>query len=205
MGAGKNKAHRKNRISKHVQDSQKRHDEDANSGQKQQEGVVPPPNSAASKTTAAPRKKKGKKNRNVKDPKEAASYLSSWKHKEAGTNWKFNKNTQSWLIRHMYQADLVDKTTFGLLLEYLGGGDERLHARVQEDATKRALRYKEYEKTAENKKEGSQEGDDKSKDNKDANSEEEYELKRWNALNDHDKRKEYKRARKVLDTLKTKE
>ena len=25
---------------------------------------------------------------------------------------------------------------------------------------------------------------------------------RWNALDDHDKRKEYKRARKILDTIK---
>mmetsp|Transcript_31723 Transcript_31723/g.48637 ORF Transcript_31723/g.48637 Transcript_31723/m.48637 type:complete len:209 (+) Transcript_31723:150-776(+) len=207
MGAGKNKAHRKNRISKHVLDSQKKREEEAAGEQKDNT----PQASSSAPTTTTPKKKKSKKNRHVKDPKEAATYLSSWKHREAGTNWKFNKNTQSWLIRHMYEADKVDKTCFGLLLEYLSSGDDQMQARVRTEGTRRALRYKDYQKNnpeaGENKETAEKEpttttksGEDTAKEN--GKNGDEDDTTNWNELSDHDKRKEYKRARKVLDVLK---
>ena len=147
--------------------------------------------------------KRKKKKKKEKDPSEAASYLQTWNDKR--DKWKFNKNTQSWLIRHMYDSERVSKATFGILLEYLKGGGEATTQRVRGDATQRALRYKEYEK---NKKDGDdeEESDDTGKDTEeqadsvDAGGEDDE--TRWKKLNDHDKRKEYKRARKTLDVLK---
>mmetsp|Transcript_28162 Transcript_28162/g.39603 ORF Transcript_28162/g.39603 Transcript_28162/m.39603 type:complete len:210 (+) Transcript_28162:195-824(+) len=207
MGAGKNKAHRKNRISKHVLDSQKKREEEAAD---EQTDITAQDASSAAPTTTTPKKKKSKKKKHVKDPKEAATYLSSWKHREAGTNWKFNKNTQSWLIRHMYEADKVDKTCFGLLLEYLSSGDDQMQARVRTEGTRRALRYKDYEKNKpeadENEETAKKEPSTTTKSGKDTAEQnekngEEDDTSNWNALSDHDKRKEYKRARKLLDVL----
>ena len=45
----------------------------------------------------------------VKDPVEAAAYLKAWEAR--GTmgagSWRFNKSTQSWILRHMYKRDKV--------------------------------------------------------------------------------------------------
>lgn len=160
----------------------------------------------------------GAPNKHTKDVKEAAGYLSNWKNFRS--QWKFNKNTQSWLIRHMYESDKVAKGSFTLLLEYLQGLQGKdAKQRILQEATRRALRYKRFEqdskgenskdddeekkettvKFASNTKEGAEEGT--SKKTVDPNSTEEE--KRWNELDDHDKRKEYKRARRVLETLKS--
>jgi hypothetical protein len=143
----------------------------------------------------------------VKDPSEAAEYLQTWKDEK--DKWKFNKNTQSWLIRHMYEDDKLTKTTFQTLLEYLNGLPEVGKTRVVAAATHRALRYREYEKQQEA-------GDSKDStmsttgavkkeagaNDKKAEKEQKEEEDRWKKLDDHDKRKEYKRARKILETLK---
>jgi hypothetical protein len=50
------------------------------------------------------RKTKGKANDHVKDPAEATLYLEQW---DAGAGWRFNKSTQAWILRHMYQKDKV--------------------------------------------------------------------------------------------------
>ena len=129
---------------------------------------------------------------------EAASYLSTWKnHRDA---WKFNKNTQSWLIRHMYESDKVSKTTFAVLLDYLRSSAATTRQRIVTDAKRRALRYKEYEKT----KQESNGDDDKPTDSNDKEppAAEQDDETVWNKLNDHDKRKVYKRTRKILETLK---
>lgn len=171
--------HKKRKISKHVQDSRK------------------------TKETAP--KRKQKKNRVQKDPSEAANYLVLWKKERSA--WKFNKNTQSWLIRHMYEAEKVAKQPFETLLEYLEEyqGKERL---VRE-ASRRILRYKEYEKETSENKEASESSEQKESaeptpeaDLK-GDEDEAYEQARWKALSDHDKRKEYKRARKVVEVLKS--
>jgi hypothetical protein len=143
--------------------------------------------------------KKNKKSKHVKDPSEAAQYLSSWKHRNAGGAWKFNKNTQSWLLRHLYQTELVSKTTFQLLLEYLTDLKGQMRTRTMEDAKRRALRYKEYEKEKESSDEKEQEQEASTKE---VSEECEDDETRWKRLDDHEKRKEYKRARKVLETLK---
>ncbi len=139
-----------------------------------------------------------------KDPSEASNYLIMWKQREHG-GWKFNKNTQSWLIRHMYEAEKVTKTTFSILMEYFVDLKGNTRDRVKEDATRRALRYKQWETSGNNQKQEktSDADDDKQSEiKKDENDETNEEAKKWSELSDHDKRKEYKRARKVLETLK---
>lgn len=200
MGAGKSKRHRKKRISKHVVESQTRKkQEDA----EKQLLAASEGDAETSSTTAtddnANESKKSTKNTKTKDPAEAASYLSLWsldRNSESTTkNWKFNKNTQSWLLRHMYDFDKVSKSTFGTLVDYVCQGGEKTRLRVEEEAKRRARRYKEWEKKQQ------KEGDAVQADNddNDATSPDDEE---WNQLDDHDKRKEYKRARKVLDSLK---
>ena len=176
---------------------------------------------ALTKTKSSSRPNKtppGAPNQHTKDSKEAAGYLTNWKNHRK--EWKFNKNTQSWLIRHMYEADKVSKGTFTLLLDYLEGLQGKgAKERIVEDATRRALRYKEFEEGGTGtEKEVEKETTVKfASDTKEAPAEEEEgkkkrqkldptatdDEKRWNELDDHDKRKEYKRARKVLETLKS--
>ena len=149
----------------------------------------------------------------VKDPSEASEYLQAWQAKEG---WKFNKNTQSWLLRHMYEAEKVSKTTFTILLEYMKGLQGKdAKKRVLDEATARAKRYREYEKSkeatssaamAEEPSETSKEGETAATATTTSTSsaiedDGSYGLAHWNTLDDHDKRKEYKRARRVLEVL----
>ncbi|KAL7581267.1 hypothetical protein ACA910_006038 [Epithemia clementina (nom. ined.)] len=175
------------------------------------------------------KKKKKKKPKVVKDPGDVYGYLTNWKrHKdegEDGTSWKFNKNTQSWLIRHMFEVDKVPKSTFSLLLEYLNGlKSPEARKRIVADATRRALRYKEYEEamkketdvssSQEKDEEHTKNDDDEAKDastptaaannddsDKSKSESQDEDAARWKQLDDHDKRKEYKRARRVLESL----
>merc|ERR1712127_474921 len=99
----------------------------------------------------------------------------------------------------------VSKTTSSLLVEYICLGGEGLRSRVEEDAKRRARRYKEWEKVQQQKPQEEQ-GDEKDKaEQEDAPEEKKKQSSEdasWNGLDDHDKRKEYKRARKLLDSLK---
>lgn len=144
-------------------------------------------------------KKSIKADRTVKDPSEAINYLKQWKDDKS--NWKFNKNTQSWIIRHMYDAEKLDKSAFSLVTEYLQGiqgGTAKSWAVT--DATCKALRYKDFDKS-QNDVGKDTKGTDK-KDSSLSTDAEDEDLIRWKKLSDHDKRKEYKRARKVLEVLK---
>lgn len=176
-----------------------------------------------------------RKHKTVKDPAEAALYLTRWKadrdakesdnkaNNRNNSGWKFNKNTQSWLIRHMYEADKLSKSTFSLLLEYLHGmpSNSQGRERIMAEAVRRAVRYQDYEKSKMNnpKDDRVKEKADNEKEAKKTNSqgvandstneqadddeaERIEEADRWSKLDDHGKRKEYKRARKVLETLK---
>lgn len=167
--------------------------------------------------------KKNKKNNHVKDPKEAHNYLTTWKNKDAAPGvWKFNKNTQSWLIRKMYDAEMIPKAIFAILMEYLAGlhGKETID-RIYQDALRRILRYKEWEKKSDvngdgdvdenkngngdNEKDGENEpAEDKTTttDNDNNDDDDDNDEDRFQKLNAHDKRKEYKRARKVHDVIK---
>jgi hypothetical protein len=148
-----------------------------------------------------PKQTKTKKQKAVvKDPSEAIEYLKQWKHDKSV--WKFNKNTQSWIIRHMYDAEKLDKVAFSLVTEYLQGlqgGTAKTW--VLADATKRALRYKEFEKSQGTAVDSASKDVEK-KETDNTTKDETEDIIRWKNLSDHDKRKEYKRARKVLEVLK---
>ncbi|RKP15475.1 hypothetical protein BJ684DRAFT_14299 [Piptocephalis cylindrospora] len=69
----------------------------------------------------------GKKQRKTKmtqvDDKQAQTsalaYLTQWsKEREA---WKFQKVKQSWLLKHVFDADQVDRSAFRQLVKYLSG------------------------------------------------------------------------------------
>jgi hypothetical protein len=196
--ATKKKAQKRKRISKHILKAQERQKEE-------QEGDTEKANVDATTTTRTPKKKKRVPNSKVKDPKDVQEYLSNWKHREQGSGsiWKFNKNTQSWMFRHMYDSNKIPKATFTILLEYIGGLKGSTCDWVKQEATRKALRYKEWEKRNTNK-EGEEEIAKKTEEeNQNDNDEEQKEDdKRFMSLSDHDKRKEYKRCRKVLDQMK---
>ena len=150
MGAGKNKSHRKKRISKHVLQAEERRkklelgvaeddrgddDDDDDARVSKKHPII---------VDEKEKKKKEKNDDKIKDPKEGASYLSLWKHDRLGS-WKFNKNTQSWLYRHMYDSNRVSKTSFALLIEYATEGGDGMKRRLIEDAKRRARRYKDWE------------------------------------------------------------
>ena len=200
MGAGKNKSHRKKRISKHVIQAEERRKQTevekklllaAENGTSTTPSPSTPTEEKTEPTTS---------NTKAKDPEEAASYLTLWKYDQTNNtkSWKFNKNTQSWLQRHMYEGNKVSKTTFATLVDYLIQGGDRLISRVEEDAKMRARRYKEWEKKKENSTSDTTTGEIK-EESKSISAADDI---TWNNLDDHDKRKEYKRARKVLDSIK---
>lgn len=199
MAAGK----KKRRVSKHVQQAK-----EEQAKREPVEGVVEAP-AGASVKPSSPRKKK--RRIHVKDPSEGIDYLQNWKAHQSDSQvlWKFNKNTQSWLIRHQYEADKVSKATFVVLLEYLAGMPESGKNRVLAEATRRALRYKEYEKNKNDSDDAEKEEEQKADDGSDAKEKTAAEQEtldeeaRWEKLSDHDKRKEYKRARQLLETLQS--
>ena len=95
----------------------------------------------------------------------------------------------------MYDAEKVPKATFSLLMDYMEGVQGGMRERVNEDAVRRAMRYKDWEKN------GSEEAEKKTAvANADADIEDDN--KRFSAMDENEKRKEYKRARKVIDELK---
>jgi WKF domain len=192
-----------------------------------------------------------------KDPSEALAYLESWReHSEiarsqqdggdkgagadsaqsnsasttataTGQPWKFNKNTQSWLVRHMYDPDKVPKHAFELLLEYLGTMHEGSgKVRMLQDAHRRVIRYKTKQQPQQQSSEHAsssaaavavneggvenggkvkapvrEEAGDEAKARRPPSNdaEEDDDDARWSQMSDHDRRKEYKRARRVLE------
>lgn len=207
MGAGRSKRHRKKRISKHVIDSQKRKkQEDAEKKLMAAAEGVGEASTSADEVSAVNDSDSKKSPLKTKDPEEAASYLSLWKFDRNSTSttktWKFNKNTQSWLLRHMYDFDKVSKSTFATLVDYICQGGDGTRLRVEEEAKRRARRYKDWEKRQQeqNKVDAEQE-DNVPEETKDTTSLPDDD-ERWNELDDHDKRKEYKRTRKLLDALR---
>mmetsp|Transcript_12650 Transcript_12650/g.27269 ORF Transcript_12650/g.27269 Transcript_12650/m.27269 type:complete len:232 (+) Transcript_12650:85-780(+) len=224
MGAGKNKNHRKKRISKHVLEAEQRKKQKEVENQllaaadRKETGAPSTASPATASNNDTPQQGVADSNGKVvispasslkiKDPAEASSYLTLWNYdrKNNTKQWKFNKNTQSWLLRHMYDFDKVSKATSNLLVEYLCEGGARLRSRVEEDAKMRARRYKEWEKKQQQQQGKEEGGDTNEAEGKGVESKEKAtqssEDASWNGLDDHDKRKEYKRARKVLDALK---
>ena len=240
---------KRRKFSKHVIEAKKKQQQQQQQDGSDQQRQDQFPGDSINDNRNKKRSNKNKAAGKVKDPEEASSYLKLWKqHKIArsgdasaakeeaatsggaaaatggGSCWKFNKNTQSWLFRHMYDAEKVSKATFALLLEYLDGmptgtGNDATKSRIKADASRRAVRYRKYEKNMEKRqkmnshREGGEdsagggdgdsrnEAEDMADESNDGGNDNEEEL-RWKKLSDHDKRKVYKRARKVLDTLK---
>ena len=218
--AKKKGAKKKNHLSKHILKS--REDSTATNTDSSAKGLIPK------------EKRLSKANSQTKHPEEAAFYLTQWKESKgenssmgASPSWKFNKNTQSWLIRHMYEVDKVPKSTFLLLLEYLEGLEGKsIIDRMRNDASRRCRRHKEYCKNntvtspAEIQAEtvGAIEKDinennmlengkgDKSTATRNTTADSKVELEHeealWRKMDDHEKRKQYKRARKILDLMK---
>lgn len=217
-------ARKKKQVSKHILNS--RDDDETTTTT-----TTPTGNDSASDATSNKKKRKSKKSKpNKNHPTEAFTYLTQWKANKSNKNasskvsiWKFNKNTQSWLIRNMYEVDKVAKPSFLLLLEYLKGLEgETTKERIKAEASRRARRYKEYSKTSENKdeedgEEGNNDDDDENNNNdnnnntssttttKTTSSDDNEEEVRWGKIDDNEKRKEYKRARKILDLMKESE
>jgi WKF domain len=196
-------------------------------------------NSLAQGNPAPDSSLKRKKKLREKDPSEALAYLQSWKgstththpdqppltgndadRPRPGSVWKFNKNTQSWLVRHMYEPDKVSKHAFELLLDYLRAMHEGpAKVRMLQDAHRRVVRYKkqpsEPSDAAVDEKDGAapalgKGGNDETgrarrgdggndNNNDDKEDDDDDDDARWRQMSDHDRRKEYKRARRVLE------
>jgi len=140
-------------------------------------------------------KKKKKAPEPTIEPAEAWAYLLDWEEQhDSSDSWEHNETAEAWLIQNMYDAEAVPKDVFAFLVEgYMQEKPESDRVAIRADATRRALRYKEYEKQV---KDGTWQGAD---DNDDDDDDDESV---WNRLEDHDKRKVYKRARKTLDVVK---
>ena len=162
--------------------------------------------------------KKTANNCHIKHPNEASDYLIQWKKKNG---WKFSKNTQSWLIRHMYDVGKVPKSSFVLLLDYLEGLEGKAtRDRIRAEASRRVRRHKEYckstpktaiELSTQNEQGNNNKNNDTgSLEKKEATTTEQVgemdvendEEVQWRKLDDHDKRKQYKRARQILNLMK---
>jgi len=119
----------------------------------------------------------------------------------------------------MYNPIKVPKHSFAILVEYLLNGENvGVKNRVLEDAKFRARRYKEFEKQQSQlqekgvaeKMEGKEQNtkDDTNKEEAGEQSSSSSPKKvtvvdvSWDKMDEHEKRKEYKRARKVLDAFK---
>jgi hypothetical protein len=204
MATKKNAKKKRRRVSKHILNSAKTRaagggastlSQDDDGRGTNRDG--PPVATAAA--TAKKQQQRSKNNKHVKDPKEAMAYLEQWKVSR-GLDWKFNKNTQSWLIRHMYDAALVSKHTFEVLLEYLQDCHADAKKRLCMDATQRAVRYQRHTEKNDGGDDKNRSHDDDAAPAVDVRADDSYQQR-----DEHDKRKEYKRARKLLDALQQKQ
>ena len=200
---GKSNAHKKRRISKHIREAQARKKQ-----QEAEDASTIAKNGGEAPTLPSTNNKNPvkKQNKNIKDPKEAQNYLSMWKYKDSSPGmWKFNKNTQSWICRHMYDTEKIPKSSFDILVEYLKDLKGSMRKVVNDEAVRRALRYKEWEKENKDKKDEEEDndgGNESKSDGKEADEEVKADHQKFRALSDHDKRKEYKRSRKIIDLFK---
>jgi hypothetical protein len=193
--------------------------------------IVPSITASPSATTKN-KKQRTSNQRQVKDPMDVEGYLLSWQkhhheqqqHQQEQKNtsyensngtakssniWKFNKNTQSWLIRHLYDSTKINKSMFTIALEYFQNSNHtNMIQRLQNDAIQRAIQYQEGIKNN-----SSNSTIDNSNDNSNTKTTDVTDDNNNKTAMDPDnndeatqqsqqKRKEYKRARKILDTLK---
>ena len=199
---------KKRKISKHIVDAKLKSaslastDPDTNN---ETSNVLIP---AATSSLSLSKKQKMTKQKHMKDPVDVEGYLMAWKQHhnlsaDASSNhgtttiWKFNKNTQSWLIRHLYDSTKISKSIFALALQYFLKSNLNVQQRLREDAMQRAIQYQQQQQergTTNQNDEGKDDGDDNPKNNTEEDESTEMILEK-------NQRKEYKRARKIIDTL----
>ncbi|KAJ0405687.1 hypothetical protein P43SY_007328 [Pythium insidiosum] len=83
----------------------------------------------------------GKSDRSPEMIQSAKYYLEKWKMRNEPTPegeepWKFKKVKQLWILKWMFEADVIPKSMFALVLEYLEGMQGVARQRVLEDAHK---------------------------------------------------------------------
>jgi hypothetical protein len=196
---GKPKAHKKKRISKHILEGQERRKKEA------QDAPIVDGENPMPDTKPINKQNRKRVINPIKDPQEAQNYLSAWKHREASPGvWKFNKNTQTWICRNMYDTEKIPKKSFEILTEYLEDLKGSFRKIVNEDAVRRAMRYKEWEKKASSTGDEQGDVDEKKETSKKTSDDDDAEAddKKFNAMDEKDKRKEYKRSRKIIDVFK---
>jgi hypothetical protein len=210
---------KKRKISKHIADAKLKSAsltssssgavlDSTDSGQNNSSNVTLIPTPAIRTATPSKKQKLGKR---MKDPVDVEGYLLAWKEQQdlssddgcsdrvGVTKWKFNKNTQSWLIRHLYDATKISKSLFAIAVQYFMKSNINVQKRLRDDATQRAIQYQQQHHQQEN------EMSNHTKDGK--NNEDEENTKQNDAedspelLLEKNRRKEYKRARKILDSL----
>ncbi|GMI22304.1 hypothetical protein TeGR_g10950 [Tetraparma gracilis] len=170
--------------------------------------VVEPASDAAAKALKRKEEKKNNKkpkkkaNAHTKPPAEAGNYLVLWKLDKAnpGTaGWKFNKNTQSWLLRHMYNDKLVVKATFAALCEYMVGLTGKSREDKRAEAKELCAQYKAWAASDEGKAAEAAAADAEGGGAEDA----QFTGANFAELGPKTKRKVYKRARLCYDVLKS--
>ncbi|GLD91712.1 hypothetical protein PINS_up000245 [Pythium insidiosum] len=83
----------------------------------------------------------GKSDRSPEMIQSAKYYLEKWKTRNEPTPdgeepWKFKKVKQLWILKWMFEADVIPKSMFALVLEYLEGMQGAARQRVLDDAHK---------------------------------------------------------------------
>ena len=66
---------------------------------------------------------------------DALEYLRAWEKRGEGSDWKFRKATQSFLLSALWRADVIPKTYFDIALEYLQGIQGRARDRLVQQAS----------------------------------------------------------------------
>ncbi|CAH0477334.1 unnamed protein product [Peronospora belbahrii] len=103
----------------------------------------------------------GKSDRSPDAIQQAKYYLEQWKKRnepktDDERSWKFKTIKQQWILRWMYEADVVPKSMFATVLQYLDGIEGAARKRVVDSAQQIidiGVPAKEDEETASNEKE----------------------------------------------------
>ncbi|CAI5712183.1 unnamed protein product [Hyaloperonospora brassicae] len=92
------------------------------------EKVVPKKRGRVAKTKDVDEKKEGggKSDRSQDAIQQASYYLQQWQRRDEPKSddelpWKFKKFKQQWILQWMYEADVVSKSMFAVVLDYLDG------------------------------------------------------------------------------------
>ncbi|OWZ24704.1 hypothetical protein PHMEG_000228 [Phytophthora megakarya] len=105
------------------------------------EKVVPKKRARVAKKKGAEEVKEGggKADRSPEMIQQAKYYLEQWQKRDEPKAddelpWKFKTIKQQWILRWMYEADVVPKSMFAIVLEYLNGIQGAARKRVMDSA-----------------------------------------------------------------------